>query len=539
MYGLMQAAPLTTSSILEHAERLHGGQSIVSRMVEGPIHHCTYLELAARSRRLANALLSMGVTSADVIGTLAWNGFRHVESWYAVTGLGRVLHTINPRLSPEQLVYIINHAEDRIILVDPPFVPLLESIADKLPTLRDIVILTDREQMPVTSLRSVHCYEDLLEQSPASLHWPALPEDTASSLCYTSGTTGRPKGVLYSHRSSVLHALSVCTPNIMGLGMQSVVLPVVPMFHANAWGIIHAAPMAGAKLVLPGALMDGKSLYDLIIAEEVDIAAAVPTVWQMFLQYLEDNDKKVDCLNQVMIAGSAVPRKMIEIFDRKYGVTVCHAWGMTELSPVGAVNRPGPEAQALAEQEKLSLRCKQGRFVYGVAAKVVDDHNRELPWDGQTAGRLKVRGPWVAANYYKHADDLLDKDGFMDTGDIGTIDVDGYLHITDRAKDLIKSGGEWISSLELENHAMDHPAVALAAAIAIPDPKWDERPLLIIELKQTHSAAAEDILLFVARRVAKWQAPDSAILIDKMPLTATGKVNKLALREKFARPLAE
>lgn len=536
MHGLMQAEPLTTSSILEHAERCHGGQSIVSRMVEGPIHRYTYRELAGRSRRLANALLSMGMTGDDVVGTLAWNGFRHVESWYAVTGLGLVLHTINPRLSPEQLTYIINDAEDRIILIDLTFVPLLESIADKLPALRDIVILTDREQMPVTSLRSVHCYEELLEQSPASLHWPALPENTASSLCYTSGTTGKPKGVLYSHRSNVLHALSVCTPNVMGLGMQSVVLPVVPMFHANAWGIIHAGPMAGSRLVLPGPLMDGKNLHELITGEEVDVAAAVPTIWQMFLQYLEDNDKKVDCLNQVMIAGSAVPRKMIDVFNRKYGVTVCHAWGMTEMSPVGTINHPGPETKALAEKEKLSLRCKQGRFVYGVAARIVDESNQELPWDGESAGYLKVRGPWIASNYYKHAgSDFLDKDGFMDTGDIGTIDANGYLRITDRAKDLIKSGGEWISSLELEDHAMDHPDVALAAAIAIPDPKWDERPILIVKLKQGRSAEAEDIRAFVTRRVAKWQAPDAVTVIDDMPLTATGKVNKLVLREKFAR----
>ena len=536
MHGLMQAEPLTTSSILEHAERCHGGQSIVSRMVEGPIHRYTYRELAGRSRRLANALLSMGMTGDDVVGTLAWNGFRHVESWYAVTGLGLVLHTINPRLSPEQLTYIINDAEDRIILIDLTFVPLLESIADKLPTLRDIVILTDREQMPVTSLRSVHCYEELLEQSSASLHWPALPENTASSLCYTSGTTGKPKGVLYSHRSNVLHALSVCTPNVMGLGMQSVVLPVVPMFHANAWGIIHAGPMAGSRLVLPGPLMDGKNLHELITGEEVDVAAAVPTIWQMFLQYLEDNDKKVDCLNQVMIAGSAVPRKMIDIFRRKYGVTVCHAWGMTEMSPVGTINHPGPETKTLTEEEKLSLRCKQGRFVYGVAARIVDESNQELPWDGESAGYLKVRGPWIASNYYKHAgNDFLDKDGFMDTGDIGTIDANGYLRITDRAKDLIKSGGEWISSLELEDHAMDHPDVALAAAIAIHDPKWDERPILIVKLKQDHSAEAEDIRVFVTRRVAKWQAPDAVTVIDEMPLTATGKVNKLVLREKFAR----
>lgn len=538
MRGLMQAEPLTTSSILEHAERCHGGQGIVSRMVEGPIHRCSYRELAGRSRRLANALLNLGMTGDDVIGTLAWNGFRHVEAWYAVTGLGHVLHTINPRLSPGQLTYIINHAEDRAILVDLSFVPLLESIADQLPGLREIIIMTDREHMPVTSLRTVRCYEELLEQSPASLHWPALPEDTASSLCYTSGTTGRPKGVLYSHRSNVVHALSVCTPNVMGLGMQSVVLPVVPMFHANAWGIIHAAPMAGSRLVLPGPSMDGKSLHELITGEEVDVAAAVPTVWQMFLQYLEDSNLRVDCLNRVMIAGSAVPKSMIEVFKRKYGVTVCHAWGMTELSPVGTINHPGPDERTLAEQEQLSLRCKQGRFIYGVTARIVDDNHQELPWNGDSAGHLQVRGPWIAASYYKQTGDhLLDEDRFMDTGDIGTIDANGYLQITDRAKDLIKSGGEWISSVELESHAMDHPDVALAAAIAIPDPKWDQRPILIVKLKQGHAAAAEDIREFVARRVARWQAPEWVTVTDEMPLTATGKINKLSLRDRFAHPL--
>ncbi len=535
MHGLMQEWPLLIHTIIDHAAIHHGNREIVTRMVEGPIHRTTYRELHSRSRRVANGLTAMGVRHGDVIGTLAWNTFRHMETWYGIMGMGAVCHTINPRLFPQQIAYIINHADDRHLFVDLTFVPILEAIQDDVPRLQSIIIMTDREHMPETSLRKqVICYEDWIASHGDDFTWPRFDENTAAGICYTSGTTGNPKGVVYSHRSNVIHALTVNNADTIGMRSVDSILPVVPMFHANAWAIVFGAPSAGTKIVMPGARMDGEAIYELLDGEGVTTSAAVPTVWLMLLQYLEQTGKPLNTLRKVIIGGSAAPRSMIDTFKKKYDVDVIHAWGMTEMSPMGTLSQFKAGMDDLPWEDQLDLRCKQGRAPYTVEMKIVDDAGAELPWDGQTFGRLMVRGPAIARAYMKgEGGEILDQDGFFDTGDVATIDPNGFMQITDRAKDVIKSGGEWISSIEIENLAVGHPKVAEAAVIGLPHPKWDERPLLIIMLKEGETATKEEILAFLDGKIAKWWMPDDVAFVTDIPHTATGKIQKVDLRKEF------
>ncbi|MBT4686468.1 MAG: long-chain-fatty-acid--CoA ligase [Rhodospirillaceae bacterium] len=535
MLGLMQDRPLLISSLIDFAAQYHGDVEIVSRSVEGPIHRYTYADANHRARQLAQALGALGVSLGDRVGTLAWNGYRHLECYYGVSGIGAVLHTINPRLFPEQIVYIANHAEDRVLFTELTFVPLLEGIADQLSSVEAIVIMTDRAHMPETSLPNVHCYEELLAAQEGSLQWPTFDERTASSLCYTSGTTGNPKGVLYSHRSTVLHSLSSCSQDVLGLSSQDSVLPVVPMFHANSWGIAYAAPMCGAKLVLPGMGMDGASIYELLETEKVTLSAGVPTVWLMLLQYLQQEDKKLPHMSRTVIGGSAAPASMIETFEQDYDVTVIHAWGMTEMSPLGTTGNLKAKMADLDYSEKLRFKAKQGRAVYGVDMKITDDDGKELSRDGAAFGHLMVRGPWITKGYFKdEGGSVLDADDWFDTGDVATLDGEGFMQITDRSKDVIKSGGEWISSIDLENIAVGHPEVTEAAVIGVEHPKWDERPLLIIVRNEGSSVEGRDILKFMEGKIASWWMPDDVTFVDEIPHTATGKIQKLQLREKFA-----
>jgi fatty-acyl-CoA synthase len=530
----MQERPLLISQLLSFAGTYHGDREIVSRTVEGPIHRTNYRELEARAKRLANALKRLGVKQGECIGTLAWNGYRHLEIWYAVSGSGMVCHTINPRLFPEQIRYIVNHADDRYIFVDLTFVALLEKLEAELPNVRGVVIMTDRAHMPQTSLKNAICYEELVGAESDDFVWPELDENTASSLCYTSGTTGNPKGVLYSHRSTVIHSMMANQPDALGLGSRDVVLPVVPMFHANAWSIPYGALMCGAKLVMPGQHLDGASVYELLETESVTFTAAVPTVWLMLLQYLEREGKTLSTLKRVVIGGSAAPRAMIETFQRKYGAQVVHAWGMTETSPLGTLGQLKAGMDKLPEDEQISIQCKQGRAIFGIEMKITDDDNNELARDGKVFGRLKVRGPWVVREYLKgEGGKVLDDDGWFDTGDVATLDPEGYMQITDRSKDVIKSGGEWISSIDLENAAVGHPGVAEAAVIGVFHPKWDERPLLIVVRKPGSNVGREEILDFLKDKVAKWWLPDDVAFVDELPHTATGKLLKTKLREDF------
>ncbi len=534
MYGLMQDWPLLIHTIIDHAARNHGDREVVTRTVEGPIHRYTYADLHQRARQVANGLSGMGVKLGDRIGTLAWNTHRHAEVWYGIMGLGAVCHTINPRLFPGQITYIVNHAEDDYIFVDLTFLPILEGIQNDIPGVKGFIVLTDREHMPETTLRNAICYEDWLAAASPDFVWPQFDENTAAGICYTSGTTGNPKGVVYSHRSNVLHAL--CCNSADTIGMKSVdsMLPVVPMFHANAWAIAFAAPAAGAKLVLPGARMDGEAIHQLLEDEKVSVTAAVPTVWLMLLQYLEQTGKPLTSLERVIIGGSAAPRSMIDTFKQRYGIDVVHAWGMTEMSPIGTLAQFKPGMDELPWTDQLDLRCKQGRVPYTVEMKIVNDEGTELPWDGKTFGRLLVRGPAVAAAYLKgEGGSILDQDGFFDTGDVATIDQSGFMQITDRAKDVIKSGGEWISSIDLENLAVGHPKVAEAAVIGIAHPKWDERPLLIIVPKEGETVTKEEVLAYMEGKIAKWWMPDDVAFVDDIPHTATGKIQKVSLREQF------
>lgn len=535
MHGLMMNHPLMVSSLLEFAARYHGTTEIVTRTVEGPIHRETYAEAHQRARQLANALCGLGVGMHDRIGTIAWNTHRHFEIYYAVSGMGAICHTINPRLFPAQIAYIINHAEDRWLCVDLTFVPLVEAIWPELKSVEGVIVLTDEAHMPETSLPNVLSYETLVHSHAADFAWPRFDENTASSLCYTSGTTGNPKGVLYSHRSTVLHSFAISLPDVMGLGARDVAMPVVPMFHVNAWGLPYGAPMTGSKLVLPGPKMDGQSLHELIETEEVTVSAGVPTIWMGLLQYLEDSGKRLGAMNRTVIGGSACPRAMIEKFQDVYGVEVLHAWGMTEMSPLGTLNRPKRGMEALDRETQMAIRAKQGRAIYGVDMKITDDDGHELPRDGQSFGHLKVRGPWVCSRYFKDEQSSShDADGWFDTGDVATIDPDGYMHITDRSKDVIKSGGEWISSIELENLAVAHPGVAEAAAVAVNHPKWGERPLLVVVRKPASSDLTKgDLLAFMQDRVAKWWLPDDIVFVDELPHTATGKLLKTRLREQY------
>ncbi|MDA1101870.1 MAG: 3-(methylthio)propionyl-CoA ligase [Proteobacteria bacterium] len=535
MLGLMQDRPLLISSLIDFAAQYHGDVEIVSRSVEGPIHRYTYIDANHRAKQLAEALGALGVTLGDRVGTLAWNGYRHLECYYGVSGIGAVLHTINPRLFPEQIVYIANHAEDRVLFAELTFIPLLEGIAEQLSSVEAIIIMTDRGHMPETSLPNVYCYEELLAAQDGTLQWPGFDERTASSLCYTSGTTGNPKGVLYSHRSTVLHSLSSCSQDVLGLSSHDSILPVVPMFHANAWGIAYAAPMCGAKLVFPGMGMDGASIYELLDTEKVTLSAGVPTVWLMLLQYLRENGKKLPHMTRTVIGGSAAPASMIEAFENDYDVTVIHAWGMTEMSPLGTTGNLKAKMADLDYSEKLLIKGKQGRAVYGVDLKITDDDGEELPRDGAAFGHLMVRGPWITNGYFKsEGGPVLDADDWFDTGDVATLDGDGFMQITDRSKDVIKSGGEWISSIELENIAVGHPEVTEAAVIGVAHPKWDERPLLIIVRNEGSTVTGKEILNFMEGKIASWWMPDDVTFVSAIPHTATGKIQKLQLREQFA-----
>ena len=535
MRALMQDKPLLISSLIDFAAQYHSDAEIVSRTIEGPIHRYTYVEAQARSKQLANALRRLGVELGDRVATLAWNGYRHLEIYYGVSGMGAVLHTINPRLFPEQISYIANHAEDKYIFTDLTFVPLLEQVAPSLTTVKGYVVMTDEAHMPETSLPNAMCYETLLAAESGDYDWPQFDEMTASSLCYTSGTTGNPKGVLYAHRSTVLHSFAVCMQDVLGLSSRDTVLPVVPMFHANAWGLAYAAPMCGAKLVMPGAAMDGESIYQLVDEEKVTMSAGVPTVWLMLLGYMQEHGKKLPHMDRTVIGGSAAPQSMIETFERDYDVTVIHAWGMTEMSPLGTTGVMKAKFADLPFEERLKYKVKQGRVVYGVELKITDDDGNDLPHDGEAFGHLMVRGPWITNGYFKgEGGDVLDADGWFDTGDVATLDGEGYMQITDRSKDVIKSGGEWISSIDLENLAVGHPDVAEAAVIGIAHPKWDERPLLVIVRNPGSEVTKEAILEFMEGKIAKWWMPDDVTFVDEIPHTATGKIQKISLREQFA-----
>ena len=535
MRALMQDKPLLISSLIDFAAQYHSDAEIVSRTIEGPIHRYTYVEAQARSKQLANALQRLGVALGDRVATLAWNGYRHLETYYGVSGMGAVLHTINPRLFPEQISYIANHAEDKYIFTDLTFVPLLEKVAPSLTTVKGYVVMTDEAHMPETSLPNAMCYETLLAAESSDYDWPQFDEMTASSLCYTSGTTGNPKGVLYAHRSTVLHSFAVCMQDVLGLSSRDTVLPVVPMFHANAWGLAYAAPMCGAKLVMPGAAMDGESIYQLVDEEKVTMSAGVPTVWLMLLGYMKEHGKTLPHMDRTVIGGSAAPQSMIETFEKDYDVTVIHAWGMTEMSPLGTTGVMKTKFADLPFEEQLKYKVKQGRVVYGVELKITDDDGNDLPHDGEAFGHLMVRGPWITNGYFKgEGGEVLDADGWFDTGDVATLDGEGYMQITDRSKDVIKSGGEWISSIDLENLAVGHPDVAEAAVIGIAHPKWDERPLLVIVRNPGSDVTKEAILEFMEGKIAKWWMPDDVTFVDEIPHTATGKIQKITLREQFA-----
>ncbi len=534
MLGQMQEWPLLIHKIIDFAGKQHGRQEVVSRLVEGPIHRTNYREMRARALQAAQRLARDGIKLGDRVATLAWNTHRHLESWYGITGLGAVYHTVNPRLFPEQIAWIINHAEDRVIFTDLTFVPLLESLQDKLPTLERYIVLTDAAHMPATTLRNAVPYEAWLAEADGDFRWAEFDERTAAGLCYTSGTTGNPKGVLYSHRSNVLHALFVCGVDCLPMAPDTIALPVVPMFHANSWGLAFSGPMRGAKLVLPGAKLDGASIYELLEGEKVTFSAAVPTVWLMLLSYLQKEQKTLSTLKVVVIGGSACPPAMIRAFEQDYGVEVRHAWGMTEMSPLGSTGYLKPDSPRETYEQTLALKSKQGWAPFGVEMKIVDDANKELPWDGKTFGRLKVAGAAVAQSYFKgDGGDILDENGFFDTGDVATIDPEGYMQITDRAKDVIKSGGEWISSIDIENFAVGHPDVAEAAVIGVAHPKWDERPLLVIVPKEGKSPKPEELFEYLKPRIAKWWMPDDMQIVTEIPHTATGKINKLKLRETF------
>jgi fatty-acyl-CoA synthase len=534
MQGLMQQWPLLCHRIIDHAAIHHPDRPVISRSVEGPIHTTNYREVRSRALRIAKRLEKDGLKIGDRVGTLAWNTWRHLEGWYGIMGAGGIYHTINPRLFPEQIAQIVNHAEDRVMLTDLTFVPLLEKLADKLPTIERYVVLTDGVHMPQTSLKNAVAFEDWIGDIDDDYAWKQFDENTAAGMCYTSGTTGGPKGVVYSHRSNVLHSMIAALPDAMGISSRDVVMPVVPMFHANCWGLALTAPMLGAALVMPGAKLDGASVYELLNDYKVSFTAAVPTVWLMLLQYLEANKAKLPHLNRVVIGGSACPRAMTKAFQDDYDTQVIHAWGMTEMSPLGTLGSIKAAYAHLTGEEKLDIQVKQGHAPFGVEMKITDDNNKELPWDGKTFGRLKVRGPAVAREYFKgEGGEILDETGFFDTGDVATMDQHGYMQITDRAKDVIKSGGEWISSIDLENLAVGHPDVAEAAVIGIAHPKWDERPLLIIIPKKDKKPSKDDILKFMQGKIAKWWMPDDVVFVSEIPHTATGKIQKTTLRDQF------
>jgi len=537
MQGLMMDTPLLISSIATHAENYHAGQEIVSVTADNPLHRYSYRECFGRAKQLAGALDRLGLESGDHVATLCWNDYRHLEAYYGVSGAGYVCHTINPRLFPEQLIFIINHAEDRWIMTDVMFVPLLESLADKITNVEGFIVMTDAAHMPQTSLDNVLCYETLIAAESTDYVWPTFDERSASALCYTSGTTGDPKGVLYDHRSSLLHAYAGVAPDVMDLSSRDCVLPVVPLFHVSSWGTPYSMPMVGCKIVYPGPKMgDGQALYELMAAEDVTVSLGVPTVWLALLQYCRQAGKRLDKLRHTVVGGAAVPRSMIEEFRDEHGVEVRQGWGMTEMSPLGVVNTVKAGLEHLSDDEQLDLAAKAGRGIFGCEMRIVDDVGAELPWDGEAYGALQVRGPWVCSDYFKlegsggaHTDD-----GWFDTGDVATIDAEGFLAITDRTKDVIKSGGEWISSIALENTVMAHPAVAEAAVIGLSHPKWTERPLLVVVKADGADVSVEELLEFYTDKVANWWIPNDVVFVDELPHTATGKVKKIELRRQFA-----
>ncbi len=537
MLGLMQSEPLLISSLIDFAERHHGGVEIVSRRVEGDIHRYTYKDVAARSRQVANALDAMKLAQGDRVATLAWNGYRHLELYFGVSGSGRVLHTLNPRLAPDQIAWIANHAGDQVLCFDMTFLPLVKAFHSKCKTIRHYVALCDADKLPADSgIPGLISYEAWIGAQSSSYRWPSFDENTASSMCYTSGTTGNPKAALYSHRSTLLHAYAAALPDVMCMSARDAILPVVPMFHVNAWGIPYSAAMTGAKLVFPGPAMDGKSIYELMETEKVSFAAGVPTVWQMLLAHMQAGGLRFSTLKRTVIGGSACPPAMIETFNEKYGVEVLHAWGMTEMLPLGTLCTLKNKHLDLPADEKMKIRLKQGRAIYGVDMKIVGDDGKELPWDGVAFGDLYVRGPWVVREYFKgEGGNPLVKDehgvDWFPTGDVATIDADGYMQITDRSKDVIKSGGEWISSIDIENIAVAHPAVAMAACIGVKHPKWDERPVLVVVKKPGMEVTTAELIQFYQGKTAKWQVPDDVVFVDAIPLGATGKMLKTRLRE--------
>ena len=531
MQGLMQDWPLLCHKIIDHAARHHGDREVISRSVEGPIHRTNYRDIRTRALRVAKSLDSSGFRMGERAATLAWNNWRHLEVWYGLLGMGGVYHTVNPRLFPDQIAWIVNDAQDRLLFVDLTFVPIVEKLRDRLKSVEKIIVLTDAAHMPDTAL-DAEPYEEWLA-ADSDFAWRDFDENSAAGMCYTSGTTGNPKGVVYSHRSNVLHALTASVADMFSLSSRDRLMPVVPMFHANCWAAAFMAPMVGATLVMPGPKLDGASIYELLDAERVTVTAAVPTIWLMLLQHLEANGLKLPHLERVVIGGAACPRSVIEVFQERYGVDVVHAWGMTEMSPIGTMCTLKPELSGLGPEARLNLQEKQGHPPFGVELAITDDAGEELPWDGKTFGRLKVRGPAVARAYFNGEAEILDENGFFDTGDVAHIDRHGYMRITDRSKDVIKSGGEWISSIELENHAVGHPGVAEAAVIGVPHPKWDERPLLIVVRKGADAPDKEELLDFLRPRIAKWWLPDDVVFVSEIPHTATGKIKKTELREAY------
>ncbi len=542
MLGLMQSQPMLISGLIDHAERHHGDAEIVSRRVEGDIHRSTWAGIADRSRQVAHALDQLNLLFSDRVATLAWNGYRHLELYFGVSGSGRVLHTINPRLHPDQIAWIANHADDQVLCFDMSFLPLVQAVHARCKTIRQYVALCDQDKLPADSgIPGLLSYETWIGSQPTRYEWPTFDENSASSMCYTSGTTGHPKAALYSHRSTTLHAFAAALPDVMSLSARDSVLPVVPMFHVNAWGIPYSAALTGCKLVFPGPAMDGKSIYELIESEKVSYAAGVPTVWQMMLGHMKPGGLRFSTLKRTVIGGSACPPAMISAFNDDYGVEVLHAWGMTEMSPLGTICTLKNRHLSLPPAEQMKVRLKQGRAIYGVDMKIVDGDGQALPWDGKTYGDLYVKGPWVVREYFKGegGDPLVD--GWFPTGDVATIDAEGYMQITDRSKDVIKSGGEWISSIDVENIAVAHPAVAMAACIGMAHPKWDERPVVVVVKKPGAQVTREELLQFYQGKTAKWQIPDDVIFVEAIPLGATGKMLKTRLREQlkdYALPAA-
>ena len=537
MHGLMMDVPLLITDLIRFADRNHGDTEIVSKTVEGGIHRYTFREAHARARRLAKVLQGLGVKMADRVGTLAWNGYRHYELYYAISGIGAVINTVNPRLFPDQITYISNHAENTVLFFDLSFVPLVEKLAPQLKTVKHFVLMTDRANMPArgspgSTIPNLLCYEELMAKQDDRFEWPTFDERTAAALCYTSGTTGNPKGVLYGHRSTVLHAYGGALPDALNLSARDAVLPVVPMFHANAWSLPYACTLVGAKMVFPGPHLDGKSVYELIEQEKVTLSAGVPTVWLMLLQHLAASKVKFSTLKRTVIGGAACPLAMIRTFQEDYNVQVFHAWGMTEMSPLGTVGSLKAKQAALGKEARIAVQAKQGRGIFGVEMKIVDEEGKELPWDGKRFGNLLVKGPWIASGYLKGEGGNPLIDGWFPTGDVATIDPDGYMQITDRSKDVIKSGGEWISSIDLENIAVGHPAVAEAAVIGVHHPKWDERPLAVVK-KAGQELTREEMLKFYEGKTAKWSMPEDVVFVTELPHTATGKLSKLTLRQQL------